>query len=115
MRSQTNLDQVGRIWNWIGYRARQEPGNKVKPDIVLPHGILQETDLTLGEVATKFTHIAILQNCDLIVGPPLLSGNSNEKESKDLYSRVMQEFRNDILYLKKAIESKTIIIEDLPR
>lgn len=104
---------IGRIWLWKGYSSRKDQQNTPKPDVILPYGYLYETEISLVQIATKMNQVAILPNCDLIIGPEFLFGG--DETEKNRIGLEAKEFKADVVYLKKAIEHGTIDIERMPK
>ena len=103
---------IGRIWLWKSSSQKKEEKN-LKPDLVLPFGYMYEHQMSLVQVAKKLNQVALLPNCDLVLGPDLTPGVTDEEKTR--VGNENKEFRSDMLYLKKAIEHGTIEIETLPK
>lgn len=99
-------NEIQEIWTWIGVKERMQAETKPIPVVLLPYGyLIKQADLNLDKVAKSLYQIALLQNKDIVIGPQFKA--SSEKE-KDDFARAMQEFRNDMLYLKLAMAQGTI-------
>ena len=86
-------------------------GNK-RPDVLLPYGRLFASDLSARDAAKTMKMTQLLPNLDLVVGPNLLTG---AKEDKDTLARETSEFKQDMIYLKFAMMHGTVNLNELAR
>lgn len=104
--------RIGQIWLWVSIaermKNRAEKKANPEPDVLLPYGFLYENDSDLEDVAKSEHSVALLPNCDLVIGPFYTSGS---KEGNTSLTEERREFNYDMLYLKKAMMHGTITFD----
>lgn len=101
--------RIGQIWLWVSVAERMKNRELKKPnpepDVLLPYGYMYENDSELEDVAKSEHIVALLPNCDLVIGPFFTTGS---KEENQILGNEKNEFSRDMLYLKKAMMHGTI-------
>lgn len=104
---------IQTVWNWIGTISRKQT-SQPKPEVILPYGSLIENQkATILGVGQGFKWVALLPNGDLVIGPEMIS-HADSKEEKDQLGIESKEFRNDMIFLKKAMVHGTINLNSIP-
>ena len=113
MKPESEIDfTISRVWHWTNNDSKKNE-SKGMPDLLLPWGSLKEDKkITLPSIGTSFRWTALLQNCDIVIGPEMVVGDADDKEAA---SREVKIFRSDILYLKKTMAHGTIRLDEFPR
>jgi hypothetical protein len=103
---------IARVWNWIAIAAKKPEA--AKRDVLLNYGYLIENPkVSLPGIGQGFKNVALLPNCDLVIGPELIA--ATDDRSKDALGLETKEFRNDMIYLKRAMIHGTIDLNDFPK
>lgn len=106
-------DSIGEIWEWVGVATRKSTPQP-KPDVILPYGTLVEnTRATIIGIGTSLKWVAILPNGDLVIGPGMITHTANEENYQ--LGIEAKEFRNDMIFLKKAMVHGTINLKNIPK
>lgn len=105
---------IGAVWTWIGIASRKQAAQP-KPAVILPYGTLVENPrATVIGIGTSLKWVALLPNGDLVVGPDMIS-HGDSKEDRDLLGSESKEFRNDMIFLKKAMVHGTINLNNIAK
>ena len=108
--SNSTINIIGRIWLWKHFS--QVPKSP-DPDVLLPYGGLFEMEkMSLRDLGENTDFVAVLPNQDIVRGPTMVS---LKKEDALEAGNITRDFRLDMVYLKKAMYHKTIVLSDLPR
>jgi len=100
---------IAKVWNW-------RKGVQPKPDLILSYGSLVENQkITLPSIGNSFKWTVLLPNCDLVIGPEMLTESAAEQASKEQLALELKEFKSDMIFLKKAMTHGTIRLNEFPR
>lgn len=107
-----NRKEINRIWMWK--HLSEVPATPIA-DVTLPDGALYEADTPLKVIGENMYMTVVLPNCDLVYGPRLEKSESAAPDNNELIRRkaMRKEFQTDMVYLKHAILSRTIILDNL--
>jgi hypothetical protein len=100
---------IGKIWVW-------KKNGQPKPDVMLNYGHLVENPkATIPGVGSSMKWVSLLPNGDLVVGPDMILSGSFEAKDVDTLGRENKEFKNDMIFLKKAMTHGTINLNEFPK
>ena len=104
---------IAKIWRW-------KKNGTPKPDIILNYGhLVEDCKATIPGIGASMKWVCLLQNGDLVIGPDMISSPTMESKegqvAADLLGRETKEFKNDMIFLKKAVAHGTINLNEFPR